>query len=391
MRKILLNFTVSAVVLSGIFQTAIPTYAERVTQSQINEKQEQIDGIETKIQQLDDHIMMAMEKSQKLNEQIQMQQGKSEEARVEFEKAKEDLETHKKIYSERLKSIQSEGKTTIATYSEFLLSSEDLSQFLTRFTAISTIIENDVDLLNGLNKKQQVLEVAEGKLQTELANLNNSKKQLDSEQKKIEEDKVKIEGFLANAQTELQGLQEQMASQDEAERQAQIAREEASRQAQLAQERAQQQAAPQAPANTASATKKVENTSASTPAVAAPLPDSDAANRLIAYAKQFLGVPYLWGGTTPAGFDCSGFTSYVFRNALGITLPRVSRDQQNIGTRVPLTQVQPGDLLFRGNPAYHVSIYIGGGQYIHSPQTGDVVRIRTYDPSKFTNAVRVLP
>ncbi|MEH7549014.1 C40 family peptidase, partial [Neobacillus vireti] len=126
------------------------------------------------------------------------------------------------------------------------------------------------------------------------------------------------------------------------------------------------------------------------PTVAAPPANSGSASAIIAYAKQFLGVPYVWGGSTPSGFDCSGFTSYVFRNAAGINLPRVSRDQQNVGTRISPSQVQPGDLVFRGNPAYHVGIYIGGGQYIHAPQTGDVVKIAAYDPSKFSSAARVL-
>ena len=110
---------------------------------------------------------------------------------------------------------------------------------------------------------------------------------------------------------------------------------------------------------------------------------------VIANAKQYLGVPYVWGGSTPSGFDCSGYVSYVYRS-VGISLPRSSRDQQNVGTRIPLNQLQPGDLVFRGSPAYHVGIYIGGGQYIHAPQTGDVVKIAAFNPSQFSSASRVL-
>jgi cell wall-associated NlpC family hydrolase len=64
--------------------------------------------------------------------------------------------------------------------------------------------------------------------------------------------------------------------------------------------------------------------------------------------------------------------------------------QQKVGTRISPSDVQPGDLVFQGDPAHHVGMYIGGGQFIHAPETGDVVKIVSYNPSKFTSAARVL-
>ena len=97
---------------------------------------------------------------------------------------------------------------------------------------------------------------------------------------------------------------------------------------------------------------------------------SEKGQQIVEYAKQFLGTPYVWGGTTPSGFDCSGFTQYVY-NHFGISIPRVSEDQINCGTRVSDPSV--GDLFFPHTG--HVGIYIGGGQVIHSPKTGDVIKI----------------
>src|SRR5699024_3254361 len=96
---------------------------------------------------------------------------------------------------------------------------------------------------------------------------------------------------------------------------------------------------------------------------------------------------YVWGGSSPSGFDCSGLTSYVYRQ-VGVSLPRTAASQQNFGTRVSLSALQPGDLVFWGSPAYHVGIYIGGGSYIHAPTTGDVVRVATLKGA--TSATRVL-
>ncbi|MFL6559016.1 MAG: C40 family peptidase, partial [Bacillus sp. (in: firmicutes)] len=148
-----------------------------------------------------------------------------------------------------------------------------------------------------------------------------------------------------------------------------------------------QQEAPKRPRQQAPQSSVKSPSASSSPTIQAT--NSDKANTLIAAAKQYLGVPYVWGGSSPSGFDCSGFTQYVYRY-VGISLPRVSRDQQDVGTRISPDDVQKGDLVFRGNPAYHVGIYIGGGKYIHAPQTGDVVKIATYNPAKFTTAARVL-
>jgi peptidoglycan DL-endopeptidase CwlO len=94
---------------------------------------------------------------------------------------------------------------------------------------------------------------------------------------------------------------------------------------------------------------------------------------VVGIAMHYLGVPYVWGGSTPRGFDCSGFVMYVFAQ-IGVSLPHSSYALFNMGTPVSISQLEPGDLVFFSG-ASHMGIYIGGGQFIHAPHTGDVVKI----------------
>jgi SLT domain-containing protein/cell wall-associated NlpC family hydrolase len=110
---------------------------------------------------------------------------------------------------------------------------------------------------------------------------------------------------------------------------------------------------------------------------------------VIKIAMKYLGVKYVWGGNTPKGFDCSGLLQYCFKQ-IGVSLPRIASQQQKSGKRVKLSDVRAGDLMFNGDPAHHVVMCIGGGKLIEAPHTGSVVRVRSFKPSEFTNAVRIL-
>jgi cell wall-associated NlpC family hydrolase len=97
------------------------------------------------------------------------------------------------------------------------------------------------------------------------------------------------------------------------------------------------------------------------------------ASGIVGIAQSFFGVPYVYGGSSPSGFDCSGLTSYVYRQA-GISIPRTASAQQAAATRV--SNPQPGDLVFFGSPAYHVGIYAGNGKMWDSPHSGEAVALR---------------
>ena len=99
---------------------------------------------------------------------------------------------------------------------------------------------------------------------------------------------------------------------------------------------------------------------------------------VVGIAMQYLGVPYVWGGASPSGFDCSGFIMYVY-GQVGVSLPHHAASQYGSGSPVSRDALEPGDLVFF-NGLGHAGIYIGGGQFIHAPHTGDVVKISSlYD------------
>ncbi len=122
--------------------------------------------------------------------------------------------------------------------------------------------------------------------------------------------------------------------------------------------------------------------------------DSAKGSAILSEAQKYLGVPYVWGGTTPEGFDCSGLVQYVC-NSLGISVNRVAEDQFNNGTPVSRDQLQPGDLVFFEQNGYihHVGIYAGDGMMLHAPRTGEVVQYQSIDTdyyrSEYAGARRV--
>lgn len=143
--------------------------------------------------------------------------------------------------------------------------------------------------------------------------------------------------------------------------------------------------------------------SAATPATPAPPPSlsekmRSGASEMVITAMNFLGVPYRLGGTNENGFDCSGFTRYIFEKSIGVVLPRRADEQANAPGLVAIRRddLKPGDLVFFNTlrrTFSHVGIYVGEGKFIHAPRTGAVVRMEDmrfdYWSTRFTGARRV--
>jgi cell wall-associated NlpC family hydrolase len=118
-------------------------------------------------------------------------------------------------------------------------------------------------------------------------------------------------------------------------------------------------------------------TSAQSATAATPATGSVTGSQIVTSAEKYLGVPYVFGGTTASGLDCSGLVQKAYGD-LGISLPRLAADQAHVGTAVPsLAQAQPGDILAFGNPAYHVAIYLGNNMMIAAPEPGEQVKIQS--------------
>ena len=145
--------------------------------------------------------------------------------------------------------------------------------------------------------------------------------------------------------------------------------------------------------STISAAVTVHADEVSTPVVTTVKKTSDVTkkrNAIVKLAKKEIGKPYVWGATGPSAFDCSGLTTYVFKNAINKTLPRTTYGQITLGKAVSLStkKLKKGDLLFWGNS--HVAIYIGNGKYVHAPAPGQNVKIQTLGSFMPSSAKRVI-
>lgn len=132
-----------------------------------------------------------------------------------------------------------------------------------------------------------------------------------------------------------------------------------------------------------------------TPSASALNKEKPTASAIIATAKKYIGVPYVWGGSTPSGFDCSGYVQYVFK-AHGISLPRTSKEQYGVGTYVSKANLKAGDLVFfntEGGGVSHLGIYIGNNQFIHASSSKGVIissLSNTYWAPRYYGAKRIL-
>jgi peptidoglycan hydrolase CwlO-like protein len=121
-----------------------------------------------------------------------------------------------------------------------------------------------------------------------------------------------------------------------------------------------------------------------------PLPETDGEiiNQFLETAAYYMGIPYVWAGDRPStGFDCSGFTRYIYAQH-GVDLPHYSGFQAQMGMPVAFEEMEPGDLVAFGYPVHHVGIYVGGGMFIHAPRTGDVIKVSYLSEKNNLSAIR---
>ncbi len=311
------------------------------------------ENIEMNIEELDVKIEDTLHKIETNKNEISKIKVQITAAEKEIEKSQENMDKEQNLYNGRMRAIYISG---LDGYLSILLSADGLGDFISKLEAVNQIISYDNNLIARFKAQKSDLSIKKEQLVKKSSDI--AAKQKDNEQKlaKLNDDKEKQSKLIVQARA----LEGNYAFQYSGQ-------------------------ITETLSNINSIRKSVPKISESRGAVAI----SD--NAVIAYASNYLGTPYVWGGTSPnPGFDCSGFTQYVYRH-FGIYLGRTTYDQINNGYAVSRDNLQPGDLVFfgtYGNP-HHMGIYVGNNSYIHAPHTGDVVKISSLSRTDYLTARRV--
>ncbi|AZV55231.1 C40 family peptidase [Clostridium sp. AWRP] len=334
-----LALSTGANVLAAPGASSSSTSLEQVKQ----QKQE----LEVKAEKMDNQITQTMNDLENNKKSIALISNNIKQTQANIDSAQKNMENQQQVFNQRVKAMYING---ISSYLGVILNADNLNDFISRVDNVKKVMGFDKNVIGSLKDKKE--------------QLANGKEKLNNENNKLLALKSENEKKLAKLNSDKESAKNVIASLDAKEKSLEIAN----------------QATLKAVASAASNVQQSASRGGSS------IASSDA---VVAYASNFLGVPYVWGGTSPSGFDCSGLVQYVYAH-FGINLPRTSQEQQRVGTSVSRDELQPGDLVFFGSPAYHVGIYVGGGQFINAPKTGDVVKIASLDNrSDFTGGKRV--
>ena len=326
------------------------------TSTSLKQIKEQRQDLETKVEKLDNQIADIMNQIDNNKKNIDKTGNDIKQTQVDLDNAEKNIKGQQDLFNKRMRAMYING---VDSYLSVLLQADGLSDFISKVDTVKKIVGFDKKVISDLNSNKDAIT----KKKQDLDNKNNQLLALkaDNEKKlsKLNSDKADQTKLIAN----LKDREKLLAVADTA----------ATMLVTSAENKVQQvrAAAPRISRGTSSVS--------STPA---------SSDSIVAYASNFIGTPYQWGGNGPSSFDCSGFTSYVYSH-FGVSLPRIASDQQTVGTEVSRDELQPGDLVFFGSPAHHVGIYVGNECYIHAPRTGDVVKISPLDRSDYSGARRV--
>lgn len=342
-----------------------------------------VEGTRAKVQRLAAEMDRLEARASELDEQY-LQTG------IELSKAETELKKNRDAVADaqaRMDQARSEANSYIV--SAYMSAGSDVAGLGVGDPNVAVNEKVLMETLHG--DRQQVaddLRAAQMDLDDRSADLEQASKALEDKKARQSSIKADLEASVSAQQDLLDGANSELraAIAAEQERQAQAAAAKAAADA-AARARAQEQAAARTTttaARTAGAPARPGRAPApAKPAAPAPAPApslpvapvGSGAGAAIAAAQSVMGTPYRWAGASPStGFDCSGLTMWAWARG-GRSLPHSSSAQYAATQRISLDQLQPGDLVFFNNPISHVGLYIGGGQMIHSPHTGDVVKI----------------
>lgn len=386
MKRILIKRTLTYFTL--IFTIVVfvhnPVLAEPLagqSQNQRFEIEKNIENLDVQIEEMMDKIANNKKESAKMQEDIKS-------AEKDLKQAEEDIKSQQELYNERIRVMYMNGSIG---YLDIILGAKDLSDLFEKVEAVKRLTNLDKKVVKELKEKQQ--------------SLNNKKEELTKQNDTLvalnNENSKKLNKLKSDKEVQKKLIQEAERQDRLYAASLEISQSKIDKTLDKIKTTTQNTSSRKKSANSSDAAiakmpKTIENTetnnknttTADRPSRGTTAVSGDA---VIAYASKFLGTPYLWGGTTPAGFDCSGFTQYVYKH-FGIQVGRTTKDQILDGYGVSSDKLQPGDLVFYGKNGVpsHMGIYIGDGMYIHSPRTGDVIKISSYDRKDYITARRVI-
>jgi peptidoglycan DL-endopeptidase CwlO len=317
----------------------------------------QVDQIGQHLQAVEDQAWNAKQRLQRVKQSLRQNEYRLHIAKGNYHSAQRRI-------MQRLYSLYVNGSPSAI---DVIAGAKSLSEMIDRAESAQVLSNQDAALGRQALGFEHSVQQRERQLQQLKSKREEALAALEAKRRTITSELARQKRLLASIHTTIQHLQQQEA---ERERRARAAAE-ARLRAQLAAQRA---AAAQAAAAAAAASQSQASAGVVSPPVSIPVGDPGVGHPEAAQiALRYLGIPYVWGGASPSGFDCSGLVMYVYAQ-LGISLPHYTVAQWNATLPISQAEMQPGDLVFF-NGLGHVGIYIGGGQFVDAPHTGSVVRI----------------
>lgn len=373
--------TLAGVGVSGFAATTVHAADDKASlQAQNDDLLKQVQAANEKSAKLNNEVSIKVLAIQDAEAKIKDSQAKIADFAAQLTKANQEVGKRKSNLKDQLISLQKRAGDSVTgnVYFDFILNSDSLTDLVGRSLTVSKLSQASAEALQAVKDSEAKVKNLKAAQEANQKNLVATKSQLESDKAKIDGLKADADKAAADAQQTIDANKEKLA-------------------AMAADEAAKAEAAQKAVTAVASSTASASNTSASSsttassnslgsskaassqaPASAGSSTVSVSGGSIAGNAAKYLGVPYVYGGTSPAGFDCSGLIYYAAKEA-GISLPRTSQAQSTLGSYVSVSDLQAGDLVFWGSvgSAYHVGVYIGNGQYIHAPEPGQNVTVQS--------------
>ena len=347
---------ITLIITLNVNALAVPTN-EKLNQQKdsLTRIQAEREEIEMKIEEFDNEIQKNMDKTEENKSKIDETEKAIKRSSAEVKQVLKQAQKEQELFNSRMRVMYING---FDSYTSIILDSESFGDFISRVENIKTVIEFD-------KKVAAEFEATKKELDEKQQSLNKTKDELVILQV---QNKYKLDKIIVTKESQNKLMTELKSKESLLEG---------------------QMSKPQISVN--KSITKINEIRKSAPKYT---PSRGSAvisnNAIVAYASNFLGTPYLWGGTSPSGFDCSGYTQYVYAH-FGISVGRTTFDQIKDGVQISRDNLQAGDLVFFGtfeNP-HHMGIYVGDNNYIHAPHTGDVIKVSPMSRKDFITGRRV--